>query len=271
MAEQTIQNLLTEKDKKISQLEKEVENLKLSINKERSTTIGMISQIARIFWGYDDDFNEEMHKIVANIDTNKSFLNQVDTLLALQSSLLVQSKKMHSFLGKLDQYLQDLSCSISKIESLPLNIRNRALEIFNNTVNVREIVKKDMPKGKRKGIIFSADVNSMDDDIKFIKEIYPNVEIKKLHSNMSYNEQKKVKQWFADAKSGYLCTIAMVNEGAHYDGVNTIFMLRKTTSELVFLQQLGRAITSVYGNSDPHTVVFDLVNSSKAIQNIKKK
>ena len=132
MAEQTIQNLLTEKDKKISQLEKEVENLKLSINKERSTTIGMISQIARIFWGYDDDFNEEMHKIVANIDTNKSFLNQVDTLLALQSSLLVQSKKMHSFLGKLDQYLQDLSCSISKIESLPLNIRNRALEIFNN-------------------------------------------------------------------------------------------------------------------------------------------
>ena len=104
--------------KEVQQLEKEVENLKLSINKERSTTIGMISQIARIFWGYDDDFNEEMHKIVANIDTNKSFLNQVDTLLALQSSLLVQSKKMHSFLGKLDQYLQDLSCSISKIESL---------------------------------------------------------------------------------------------------------------------------------------------------------
>lgn len=155
-----------------------------------------------------------------------------------------------------------------KLNELLLGKLDMAL---NNTANVREIVKKDMPKGKRKGIIFSADVNSMDDDIKFIKEIYPNVEIKKLHSNMSYNEQKKVKQWFADAKSGYLCTIAMVNEGAHYDGVNTIFMLRKTTSELVFLQQLGRAITSVYGNSDPHTVVFDLVNSSKAIQNIKKK
>ena len=142
---------------------------------------------------------------------------------------------------------------------------------LNNTKNVREIVKNDMPKGKRKGIIFSADIESMDDDIKFIKEIYPKVEIKKLHSNMSYNDQKEVKNWFSNTKSGYICTIAMVNEGAHYEGVNTIFMLRKTTSELIFLQQLGRAITSVYGHKDPHTIIFDLVNSSKAIQNVKKK
>ena len=142
---------------------------------------------------------------------------------------------------------------------------------LNNTKNVRDIVRNNMPKGKRKGIIFSADIESMDDDIKFIKKIYPKVEIKKLHSNMSYNEQKEVKEWFANTKSGYICTIAMVNEGAHYEGVNTIFMLRKTTSELIFLQQLGRAITSVYGHKDPHTIVFDLVNSSKAIQNIKKK
>ena len=142
---------------------------------------------------------------------------------------------------------------------------------LNNTKNVRDIIKKDMPKGKRKGIIFSADIESMDDDIKLIKDMYPKSEIRKIHSNMTYNEQKEVKEWFAHTKSGYICTVAMVNEGAHYDGVNTVFMLRKTSSELIFMQQLGRAITSVYGHNDPHTVIFDLVNSSKAIQNVKRK
>ena len=58
----------------------------------------------------------------------------------------------------------------------------------------------------------------------------------------------------------------MISEGAHYKGVNTLIMFRRTQSSLVFNQQLGRIITLVR-DEDPHAIVFDLVNNANLIEN----
>lgn len=138
-----------------------------------------------------------------------------------------------------------------------------------NTPSVHDILMNDMPSGKRKGIIFASDIADMNDAVNIMKEVYPNAEYKYLHSQLSSKEQEENREWFKNTDEGYLCTVNMINEGAHYNGVNTIIMLRKTTSEIVFKQQMGRIITKTT-KEDPNGIVFDFVNNAKLIQTFKE-
>jgi hypothetical protein len=88
------------------------------------------------------------------------------------------------------------------------------------------------------------------------------------------NIKDDTKNWFDD-KENYsrdthnkcLLTVGMVNEGAHYDGINTLIMFRKTNSSRLYLQQLGRIVMKkpevnpeVY---NPEGVVFDFTNNAE--------
>lgn len=136
---------------------------------------------------------------------------------------------------------------------------------INNTPTLKEIILTNMPKGPRKCIIFTQTIEAMDQAIDILKDIYPNGEYKKIHSKMSSDEVESNKKWFEDTNEGFLCAVNMISEGAHYRGVNTIFMFRKTKSELLYNQQIGRIITlSKYNN--PHSILFDLVNNANSIE-----
>lgn len=139
---------------------------------------------------------------------------------------------------------------------------------LNKTLTVQEIVKKNMPGGKRKGIIFASTI----DDIKFAKEfmqsIYPNAIIKVVHSKQSEAINEKVMNWFAKAKEGYVCSVDMISEGVHIKGVNTLIMLRRTESVNLFNQQLGRCLDA---SSKEPAILFDLVNNKYSIRIIKNK
>lgn len=130
--------------------------------------------------------------------------------------------------------------------------------------NVNEILHKYMPSGNRKCIVYiddtSEDAISKYEEI--IKSAYPDAESRKLLSSMDSKEQIATREWFADknTKNAYLLCYNMMNEGAHYEGVNTIIMFRKTSSWLVFLQQIGRIVT-LSKNPDPKAIVFDFVNN----------
>ena len=122
---------------------------------------------------------------------------------------------------------------------------------INNTPALKEIILTNMPKGPRKCIIFTQTIEAMDQAIDILKDIYPNGEYRKIHSKMDSDEVEANKKWFEDTNEGFLCAVNMISEGAHYKGVNTVFMFRKTKSELLFNQQIGRIITlSKYNN--PH-------------------
>lgn len=133
--------------------------------------------------------------------------------------------------------------------------------VLNNTPTLKDIFLKEMPKDKRKAIIFVSDIEAIDEALQIMKDIYPNAEYKVIHSKQNKKENEKNKEWFKNTNEGFLVSINMISEGAHYPGVNTLIMFRRTESHLVFNQQLGRIIT-LSKFKDPNGIVFDLVNNA---------
>ena len=134
------------------------------------------------------------------------------------------------------------------------------------SLKLKDIFYKYMPTdAKRKGIIFIQDIK----DEQYVKDImlecYPNIEYRAIHSKMNKKEVDKNREWFENTDEGYLLAVNMISEGAHYKGVNTLIMFRKTSSYLVYTQQLGRIIT-LTKNENPNAIVFDLVNNIDSIE-----
>ena len=132
---------------------------------------------------------------------------------------------------------------------------------INNTPTMKEIFNKYMPKNKRKGIIFIQEIEDKKYVMDIFKDIYPNIEYRAIDSKMPYEEVKQNRQWFENTDEGYLLAVNMVSEGVHYKGVNTLIMFRRTSSYLVYTQQLGRIIT-LTKDENPNAIVFDLVNNA---------
>ena len=136
---------------------------------------------------------------------------------------------------------------------------------INNTPTVKEIFKKHMPNNKRKGIVFIQEIDDEAEVISIMKDVYPNVDMRIIHSKMNRDEIEDNRNWFENTDDGYLLAVNMISEGAHYKGVNTLIMFRRTNSYLVFTQQLGRIIT-LTKNENPNAIVFDLVNNIENVE-----
>ena len=138
---------LKEKDAQIAALSAKLKNLEEAIILERQTNISIISQIGRNFLGYNNSFKKELKNSVNKLNTNESFLKQIDNLLELQNMLLDESKNMNHFLGKIDIYLTSIPQTITKASALPLEIRNKAQDILehkrelNNTERILQVLE----------------------------------------------------------------------------------------------------------------------------------
>ena len=140
--------------------------------------------------------------------------------------------------------------------------------VLNKTPTVQEILKKNMPDGKRKGIIFASTINDINYAIDFMHSVYPDVVIKFVHSKRPASYNAEVFDWFKKTKEGYICSVDMISEGVHIKGVNTLIMLRRTESLNLFNQQLGRCLDA---NSREPAIIFDLVNNKYSIRIINGK
>lgn len=82
---------------------------------------------------------------------------------------------------------------------------------------------------------------------------------KKLH-------QKVIKTFEEDNSKGVklLFAVDMLNEGLHVKNLDGVIMLRDTSSNIVFLQQLGRALAVDKDRTTP-PLVFDLVNNIEVL------
>ena len=132
---------------------------------------------------------------------------------------------------------------------------------LNNTPTVAEILYKNMPSGNRKGIIFAQGIPDMNDTIDIVKNVFPDYDYKIISSHETEEHNKNVKEWFETTDRGFLCSVEMISEGSHFNGVNTLIMLRKTKSRIKFEQQLGRVMVQTK-YPDPNCIVFDLVNNA---------
>lgn len=133
-----------------------------------------------------------------------------------------------------------------------------------NYCKISAVLKRHMPDTKRKGIVFADSIKAIPNAIKVIKETYPDAIVRSIHSGKSNEENKEILAEFDGLDEGYLVTVDMVNEGLHLSNVNTIIMLRRTSSPSLYFQQIGRSMST----NNKEVMVFDFVGNHCSLQTV---
>ena len=144
---------------------------------------------------------------------------------------------------------------------------------FTSCNNIKKIINENIKPGS-KSIIFCSSIRHLEETINRSKiwfEDFDNVHIYEVHSGFDKKENLKILDDFnkASDETSILFSIEILNEGVHVDDVDTVILNRKTTSPIIYFQQIGRVLSA---NAKTKTVkVIDLVNnfdSAKEIQNL---
>lgn len=133
-----------------------------------------------------------------------------------------------------------------------------------NSYGAKDIFKAHMPTNHGKWIVFCRNTEHIDEIIPVMSDWLSEVNIN-IHSYVSIakrsDKDAQLTSFMEDNDNSavkLLYTVDRFNEGVHIDGVDGVIMLRPTVSPIIYLQQMGRALSSK-GTRRP--VVFDMVNN----------
>ena len=139
---------------------------------------------------------------------------------------------------------------------------------YRNHKPIQQYLKDIIGDEKRKGIVFVDQINKISDAVNLIQSTFPDSPIYYIHSKMGKNQINKQIDLFKINPYGFMVAVNMFNEGLHIPGVDTIIMLRKTGSHMVYIQQIGRAMTA--SNVDRDILIFDFVGNATVMRKISK-
>lgn len=145
-----------------------------------------------------------------------------------------------------------------------MEICDKLISKVNLSINDFSELKKYLAK-TGKYLVFSSTMNKIKKDKKIIDQILgsncTNYSITSMKPALTNNQiLRKFRE--SDSNTNHvLYSINILNEGIHVKNVDAIFMLRKTTSPIIYFQQLGRLLS--HSRRDDKVVIFDLVNNLK--------
>ena len=123
---------------------------------------------------------------------------------------------------------------------------------------IREFVQEN-----GKYIVFSSKIDNFYKDQLTIESILGHVDnVYMVSSDESRKNNLRYLREFRNAPSNettVLYSVNLLNEGVHVKDVDAVFMLRATSSPIIYFQQLGRLLS--YSKRKDSVVVFDLVNN----------
>lgn len=140
--------------------------------------------------------------------------------------------------------------------------------IVEHADGIRELFTKNITKKDGKYIVFCKDKNHMDEMMEKAKEWFSDIdeepEMYSVYSGEGYTKKgnEQTLQRFNSSKSSHiklLFSVEMLNEGLHVEDISGAIMLRPTESRIIYLQQLGRVLSSDPSREKP--IIFDLVNN----------
>ena len=164
----------------------------------------------------------------------------------------------------------------SKVKELQ-DLLNQAKKKIENSEGLDEIFSKNITNKNGKFIVFCRNMEHMremeEKCLEWFKKTNPDIEISDVHSKKG----KELNQYYIDYFENnekktikLLFSIEMLNEGLHVKNIDGVIMFRPTSSPIIYMQQLGRALS--VGHND-HPLIFDIVNNSASLEsvlNIKK-
>ena len=178
-----------------------------------------------------------------------------------------------------EQNIQEIQNKINKLayenDRLMLEEQlNKAKRILEKSAGLREVFSKNITKQNGKFIVFCKDLEHMNRMIAesrdWFKDVNPDIDIYSVYSANNDYMNKLAVDSFEQNNSSHLkllFCVNMLNEGLHVNDIDGVIMLRPTVSPIIYLQQLGRAL-SVGHNAEP--LIFDIVNNSNCISDIKE-
>lgn len=181
---------------------------------------------------------------------------------------------IYSFQEDLDKIESKISrLSDSEGKSKLLEQLTEAKQKLEKADGLPEIFAKHLTQLNGKYIVFCKDVKHMEqmmqESREWFKEINPNIEMYSVSSYQSNESNQSTIDTFEKSQNDslkLLFSVEMLNEGLHVSDISGVIMLRPTMSPIIYMQQLGRAL-SVGHNSSP--VVFDIVNNVRCHDAIK--
>lgn len=225
----------------------------------------------------DDERNMTQEIFDGNVASSLS-LSQAMLEELLPVPLYINSKiACRGELNKSSKRVARLAPSKEKTE-LERKIQQLGKKINNGENDITRMINHYIKGKNGKYIIFC-------DTIDTLERIYERVDlwfskfgkIKKyqVHSNMTDQKglfargkartSKEINQdnldAFNDDKEGIsvLLCVDILNEGVHVDGIDGVFLLRRTKSPIIYFQQIGRALS--FSGRHKQIKIFDLVNN----------
>lgn len=125
------------------------------------------------------------------------------------------------------------------------------------------VFEKHMEKKNGKYIVFCSSKEHMDEMKEQVSTWFRRVDREPRIYTAFYNDTATDREFreFKKDNSAHLkllFCIDMLNEGVHVDDVDGVILLRPTVSPIIYLQQIGRALSAGSGKTP---VIFDLVNN----------
>lgn len=161
---------------------------------------------------------------------------------------------------KLLKELKDAVLDVSKVRNIPYILQKYLLQRPDFNSNM-------------KFIVFCQDIETLFDAIDPVKgwfsDAFPDrvISAYQAHDRLSDTILRWQINLFEQKKSSehidLIFVVNMFNEGLHLDGVIGSIMLRKTESPVLYMQQIGRVISS---QMDHNPIIFDLVNNYRLVK-----
>lgn len=144
----------------------------------------------------------------------------------------------------------------------------RIRRTLENSYGAEMIFKKYMPNNHGKYIVFCRNTEHLAEMLRTVPEWLRRVNSKVrcyISISAELDKDKQLQTFKQDNGSDtikLLFTIDRLNEGLHIKGIDGVIMLRPTTSPIIYLQQMGRALAA--GKKSP--LIFDFVNNYQSVR-----
>ncbi|MBR4419073.1 MAG: DEAD/DEAH box helicase family protein, partial [Clostridia bacterium] len=149
-----------------------------------------------------------------------------------------------------------------------------AKRMLEKSEGLSTVFEKYIPNKEGKYVVFCRDQKHMQQMMQeakdWLKNVNSDVDMYTVYSGQGRKANKRNLADFNKSKNHHiklLFSIEMLNEGVHVPDIDGVIMLRPTESKIIYLQQLGRAL-SVGHNQ--HPVVFDIVNNIHGTDSIRE-
>mgnify|MGYP004470360727 FL=1 len=213
------------------------------------------------------------------MDVAKVFFdNNVASRLTLSQAILKEILPAPLYININYSAQESLNSIKSKLKKLPnteefIPLRKKQEELqkkLNIECDVNKLLKENGVKGGEKYIVFCSSISELEQKKQNAEEWFKGIgkiSIYQAHSKQNKNENQNQINDFSKPSDNneikLMFAVDIFNEGMHINGVDGVIMTRHTTSPIIYLQQIGRALS--FSVRKKQIKIFDLVGNATDI------